>query len=1318
VDENGHIGTIQRHNIVVSTHHSTRKENIYVVKSKQMEIETLKTVFRRIRESHRDPPSHVILTTFSLNPPKLQTNLTEAGIDPSTCYVYFQRYSFRATNAGHAEPAFTGEKRRKALTEFNQIRTFKAFRIRSKQRPVLHQMHLKSALFVYANTLEFVQFSRNLDKQNSEEEEVLYHGLPQRLDTLIKLLKDILERPNRYIRKNGLEADDGYVDDMDNKTDTVMGILNRSLQIYAAEVRNGRYDKAAFMLTQGFNTSIGNEFVSVLRHVKTSGNGLLYKEWKTDQESLLLLHFPYVNNGLETNICDAVIEPLSHGIPEKLKTSVELTYSKTPHLQNFPHESWVCRMTGKGLHHRILWFFLVSCNLTLPSWVPFKREPVSEVDLPRYNLECGVIVFECKNEDSTQFAPPVRDYIQRLMRPSDWTTLTTVKCNSNRTLLPNAVDVVNEYTKQERNALRNNESTCLRHRASCNDLHTGTNWQRLQKAKQCLIKFVLPELVGTSNLMDSPIIRYNYFMRWALYDYIFNDLAKRHPVGRLGTYDDKTARKYFLFQIRDDPSLHPWIKCHNAMVTLSVLVDIFVRWSIAFDCYDGRINATRPLVNNKTVVTLHDAKKDEQMLEDPHQKNRVDCTTYDTLSLLMQSMHSNSYLWWKCPNGHTFYWTPKNMMMRTSACPVCAKYQDISSLYEILQGEAHVKFLTVEFPLLRKLDRDIRAEDAVVDMDANEQGQEQLMEKYRLLMKYDLFFLYRDRYVCAIEFDDASHNNKAQSNENVRLDRPPAAAGQNRRAKADAIKNVLSSAMGIHLMRIWTKNDRPNAKSRLKILVDRFLQGIQANATTIPDTMDDFYARVQLFREKKIRAKRLITSSNNQVNENNANFKKLFPNRQQRPAKFPISFVFATDVPKTAFVQDERRLINEMVEEGKKHPCLQDHPVSLKTEIDKKTIKGYFILLQEWRNEVTVRNDHFKVENANLRYRGRLLDGAKTYNHLGMLGNVEVVDDQNKEVEWYHLEATTIGPWKTIPQKMPTDTLRNKFSSLRTLAKQYVRLKDPTISRQGQGADYPPDQKVDNDRTWPGMENDAHLNRMNPGAPRPRGGARRRRRRVGDGGGGGGGGGGDGGGGGGGDGGGGGGGGDGGGGGGGGGDGGGGDGGGGGGGGGGDGGGDVDDDDDDDEEIQYDDDDIQDDDDNDFYYAKERQLAWSKGWPEKASWALPPNKIAFQHPTRREDGQYDSRAFESARVMNVNPSREFGVVQYEWWIEVKRDDDDAIIYVRESDFQYVKPWKGNANHPPLSDLVKPGQLGKRKVQLNRDIFNSNFDTRTGRPNRR
>jgi hypothetical protein len=93
-----------------------------------------------------------------------------------------------------------------ALNEFNRVRTFKAFRIRSKQRPVKHQMHLKSALFVYANTLEFVQFSRNLDLQNSEEKEVLCHGLPQRLDTLIKLLKEILERPNRYIRKNDLSS--------------------------------------------------------------------------------------------------------------------------------------------------------------------------------------------------------------------------------------------------------------------------------------------------------------------------------------------------------------------------------------------------------------------------------------------------------------------------------------------------------------------------------------------------------------------------------------------------------------------------------------------------------------------------------------------------------------------------------------------------------------------------------------------------------------------------------------------------------------------------------------------------------------------------------------------------------------------------------------------------------------------------------------------------------------------------------------------------------------------------------------------------------
>ena len=60
-------------------------------------------------------------------------------------------------------------------------------------------------------------------------------------------------------------------------------------------------------------------------------------------------------------------------------------------------------------------------------------------------------------------------------------------------------------------------------------------------------------------------------------------------VGRVGVYDMTMTRKDFVKEIFEYPDNHPWIKCKSANVTLDVLVDIFSRWSIAFDMYDSRI---------------------------------------------------------------------------------------------------------------------------------------------------------------------------------------------------------------------------------------------------------------------------------------------------------------------------------------------------------------------------------------------------------------------------------------------------------------------------------------------------------------------------------------------------------------------------------------------------------------------------------------------------------------------------------------------------------------------------------------------------------
>ena len=137
------------------------------------------------------------------------------------------------------------------------------------------------------------------------------------------------------------------------------------------------------------------------------------------------------------------------------------------------------------------------------------------------------------------------------------------------------------------------------------------------------------------------------------------------------------------------------------------------------------------------------------------------------------------------------------MLMHSTSCPVCAKYHDIREIYDYLKLQPDVSCLAVEFPLIIK----IVTPGAVVEGDDDEdaeqendaQGQGVIMDARRRLMRYDVFFRYKEKYVCAIEFDDVSHNNRAQGIEQINVHNPP----------ADAKKNVLSRAMGIHLMRVW-----------------------------------------------------------------------------------------------------------------------------------------------------------------------------------------------------------------------------------------------------------------------------------------------------------------------------------------------------------------------------------------------------------------------------------------------------------------------------------------------------------------------------------
>ena len=1224
-----------------------------------MEIAKLQDVLAGIVRAQGQPRS-AFFATFSLNPLTFQQVLRNAGFEiDKHMFVFFQKYSFRDGRDDHADPPYRGYRRSEKIKEFEKARKYSAFRIRGKNPP-LHQLHLKAALLVYPRTFVLVQFSRNLDLRNSLEPEIIYSGRPQGSQKLVELFLAILHRPN------------GYVEDMNRKKmrDTAINQLQMTLQMMNGMHRDHFHELFHFV-AQTFETSMGEELTNLLRRIRQGNNDTLYKSWaRLNQESLLLLHFPYVHNALETNVCDVVVGPASASEAEKRMTRVELTYSQSLNLLNFPHESWVCRLQGRHPDDRLLWFLLVSANLTLPSWAPRAAQLYPQPQQPpqpphagpdplrRYNLESGVIMFDHYDADESIVGNRFRNHIRNLMRPSDWTTLTSVKCGVDR------ADISHKPQKELNYANDRTSRICARDARLCGDIVAAglTPWERFKRAKKCLVEVVLKGMVGTYNLMDHALMKYSYYFRWALYDYLFNDLAKYHPVGHQGVYDEKVTRRYFLYAIRKERNRHPWVFCKTATTTLNMLIDIFVRWSIAFDFYDPLINSSRPMVTEQTLVALEDGKHGEQIVEDPFQKWRK-VSPYDTVSFLMQSLNASSYVWWKCPKGHDFYWTPKNMMLRISSCPVCVMYHDIQMLYDLMQEQKGVDRLTVEFPLLRRATiQDTHQKDKKDQQgkkpNEDEETEDDKMDKNRRLMKYDIMFRLDEKYVCAIEFDDVSHNSKPKNLQDfIEVNQP----------STDAAKNVLSSAMGIHLMRVWAANKRPNAKARLQQLIEFFLEAVRDNKTKMSlKSFNRFESRVRAFHsDDGIPAERCLTKKNEYTRISDDELRATIENAQNH--KFPVSLIFNTDVPSRQMSQQESpvKLRRAMLKAGmigeKRHPCLKDYKVKVLKQVDTASLKSYWWMIREWLMTSAPRKKCFALQNG--LHDGRLApDFEGGYNTLGVICNVDKVQDtQSVKLDAYLLEPNTISPWRVSSLVMFLPAFQRREECMRSIAGEFVRIKEQRRIANGEPAAYPEENDDDdNDKDWKGVKVIRSMGTTGSGS----GGG------GGDGGGGGGGrgagGGGDGGGGGGGRGAGGGGGGR-------------GAGAGGGGGrggrsGGGGGGGD------------------------DVPPTTPRDRGVPSGWMEE-QWADPGQEIRYNNPNRRgfkeTDNNWNSGNFTSATVVSVDSYHHAyeGNNVYKWWIGVQREPGAQIKYIIQEDFKYVFQPRETGNPTPLSEFL--GDISKK-----------------------
>ena len=317
-------------------------------------------------------------------------------------------------------------------------------------------------------------------------------------------------------------------------------------------------------------------------------------------------------------------------------------------------------------------------------------------------------------------------------------------------------------------------------------------------------------------------------------------------------------------------------------------------------------------------------------------------------------------------------------------------------------------------------------------------------------MKYDVFFLYKKKYVCAIEFDDVSHNNKTQNLEGfIYVNRPP----------ADAKKNVLSSAMGIHLLRIWANDNRPNAKSKIGLVVRQFLRMVRKNKVTFSDNMVDFCQRVERFGRFNMKdgglnpigkwtPRKMLTTLSAGMNPTLITGFTAELNNDL--GKIPISVVFDAKIPPEHDRRPDNELLKTMEKEGRKHPCM-NYVIRIPRYIDPPTINGYYTFVKEWKKRNANPSIDFVVDPDS--YRGRIMS-TKKYG-LAVIASATPPDQPNN-VKGYRLESTNILPWK-----MPTLTLGQPsgLEEVKSIAKQFVRIIEPGTrppgNPPGDECDYP-----------------------------------------------------------------------------------------------------------------------------------------------------------------------------------------------------------------------------------------------------------------------
>lgn len=490
--------------------------------------------------------------------------------------------------------------------------------------------------------------------------------------------------------------------------------------------------------------------------------------------SQLVMHFPYVSAVMMDNSCPVLVRPFCVDLKEMERTDVRFAYPKD--LDTLYHEKYAARIRRGDIE----WLFLTSHNLSTNSWGRLGQ-----------NLEMSLLILQ--SVDRQIIPPSINEWILRRVQSSERINNALFSCTS-------------EKIRRETDARPVQKAPSMIVSAS------SDAWSRFASAWGQVWGMITTTASGALDVMVY-LKKQNLYARFAAYHIIFQYAGGKHS--------DRQDLRYHSVRSSIKDALRGGK--HDDRI-MDILTDLYIKWSKIFTLYDARFPRHIPEARPETLTHLGEAPPGMQVLEDPaHARGgNPSSTTHDTTSFLVQQMFSGLEVWWQCALGHRFYFPIDQMMLSANpSCIVCAKAPEIQLMVNHLCHQRGVELITVEFPLFQRTRG--KDENRYCDSDMADpcRGSNDISTQ---TMFYDIFFYWKGSLV-TIEFDDASHLRGPIPESAV----PDMVADKSPGAHRDAVKNVISHVLGVHLVRFWVKgNNRSNAMAQIPGYLDDFLSRLDA----------------------------------------------------------------------------------------------------------------------------------------------------------------------------------------------------------------------------------------------------------------------------------------------------------------------------------------------------------------------------------------------------------------------------------------------------------------------------------------------------------